>query len=237
MEFPEVDLDRLIDRVRRTVEASEIEEGTAYIHVTRGVAPRAHAYPKPARAADRADRRPTLRRRGHGVEARGRRRRWSPVPTSAGSGATSSRRTSWPTSWPSNRPTGPGPTRRSWSTPTGWSPRRPTRRSSGSATAGSRGRPTTQAILPGTTRFLTQRLAGRAGDPVRPRGGSPRRLPPGSTRPSWSGRRSRSCRSSRSTADRSATAAPARSPVGSRRVTAPGAARPSSGSRPGRTTA
>ncbi len=48
MEFPEVDLDRLLDRVRRAVEASEIEEGTAYIHITRGVAPRAHAFPKPA---------------------------------------------------------------------------------------------------------------------------------------------------------------------------------------------
>jgi D-alanine transaminase len=47
MEFPEVDLGVLMDRVRRTVEASGIEEGTAYIHITRGVAPRAHAYPKP----------------------------------------------------------------------------------------------------------------------------------------------------------------------------------------------
>ncbi len=47
MEFPEVDLDELLHRVRRTVEASEIEEGTAYIHITRGVAPRAHAFPKP----------------------------------------------------------------------------------------------------------------------------------------------------------------------------------------------
>jgi D-alanine transaminase len=48
MEFPAVDLDRLLDRVRRPVEASEVEEGTAYIHITRGVAPRAHAFPKPA---------------------------------------------------------------------------------------------------------------------------------------------------------------------------------------------
>ena len=47
MEFPEVDLDVLVDRVRRTIEASGIEEGTAYIHITRGVAPRAHAFPKP----------------------------------------------------------------------------------------------------------------------------------------------------------------------------------------------
>jgi D-alanine transaminase len=47
MEFPEVDLDLLLDRIRRTVEAAGIEEGTAYIHITRGVAPRAHAYPNP----------------------------------------------------------------------------------------------------------------------------------------------------------------------------------------------
>jgi D-alanine transaminase len=37
----------LLDRIRRTVEASGIEEGTAYIHITRGVAPRAHAFPRP----------------------------------------------------------------------------------------------------------------------------------------------------------------------------------------------
>jgi D-alanine transaminase len=47
MEFPVVDLDRLLDRIRRTIETSEIAEGTAYIHITRGVAPRAHAFPNP----------------------------------------------------------------------------------------------------------------------------------------------------------------------------------------------
>lgn len=47
MEFPEVDLELLLDRIRRTIDASEVKEGTAYIHITRGVAPRAHAYPKP----------------------------------------------------------------------------------------------------------------------------------------------------------------------------------------------
>jgi D-alanine transaminase len=47
MEFPEVDLDRLLDRIRRTIDTSNVKEGTAYIHITRGVAPRAHAYPKP----------------------------------------------------------------------------------------------------------------------------------------------------------------------------------------------
>ncbi|WP_435010431.1 aminotransferase class IV [Tundrisphaera lichenicola] len=48
MEFPEVDLDVLGDRIRRTIEASGIEEGMAYIHITRGVAPRAHAFPNPS---------------------------------------------------------------------------------------------------------------------------------------------------------------------------------------------
>ena len=47
MEFPEVDLELLLDRIRRTIEASGIEEGMAYIHITRGVAPRAHAFPEP----------------------------------------------------------------------------------------------------------------------------------------------------------------------------------------------
>ncbi len=47
MEFPEVDLETLPDRIHRTIEASEIQEGTAYIQITRGVAPRAHAFPSP----------------------------------------------------------------------------------------------------------------------------------------------------------------------------------------------
>jgi D-alanine transaminase len=47
MEFPEVDLDRLLSRIRRTIDACGVKEGTAYIHITRGVAPRAHAYPDP----------------------------------------------------------------------------------------------------------------------------------------------------------------------------------------------
>src|SRR6185312_10063425 len=34
-------------RIHRTISASEIEEGTAYVHITRGVAPRAHAFPDP----------------------------------------------------------------------------------------------------------------------------------------------------------------------------------------------
>jgi len=45
MEFPKVDLTLLLDRVRRTVELSKVREGTAYIQITRGVAPRTHAFP------------------------------------------------------------------------------------------------------------------------------------------------------------------------------------------------
>jgi len=47
MEFPEVDLGVLGDRIRRTIRASGVGDGTAYIHITRGVAPRAHAFPRP----------------------------------------------------------------------------------------------------------------------------------------------------------------------------------------------
>jgi D-alanine transaminase len=47
MEFPEVDLELLLERIGRTIHASGVMEGTVYIHITRGVAPRSHAYPKP----------------------------------------------------------------------------------------------------------------------------------------------------------------------------------------------
>lgn len=47
MEFEGLDLERLTDRVHRTISASGIAEGTAYIHITRGVAPRSHAFPDP----------------------------------------------------------------------------------------------------------------------------------------------------------------------------------------------
>jgi D-alanine transaminase len=47
LEFPPVDIDQLIDRVHRTIAASRIEEGTVYIQITRGVAPRSHAFPDP----------------------------------------------------------------------------------------------------------------------------------------------------------------------------------------------
>ncbi len=47
MELPGVDLEALARRIRRTIEASEVVDGTAYVHITRGVAPRAHAFPDP----------------------------------------------------------------------------------------------------------------------------------------------------------------------------------------------
>jgi len=47
LEFEPIDLDALMRRVRRTIDASGIREGTLYVHLTRGVAPRAHAFPNP----------------------------------------------------------------------------------------------------------------------------------------------------------------------------------------------
>jgi D-alanine transaminase len=48
IELDAIDLDQLTSRLHRTISSSEIQEGTAYVHITRGVAPRAHAYPFPA---------------------------------------------------------------------------------------------------------------------------------------------------------------------------------------------
>ncbi len=47
LEFPPVNVDRLVDRVYKTIGASKVLEGTVYIQITRGVAPRAHAFPDP----------------------------------------------------------------------------------------------------------------------------------------------------------------------------------------------
>jgi D-alanine transaminase len=47
MEFPAVDLERLMGRLHRTMMQSGIKEGTVYVQITRGVAPRAHAFPDP----------------------------------------------------------------------------------------------------------------------------------------------------------------------------------------------
>src|SRR5579885_607111 len=74
LDFPPVDVDRLIERVHRTIAASGIQEGTVYIQITRGVAPRSHAFPDPpvpptelivVRPYDDA---PTARLRETGVE-------------------------------------------------------------------------------------------------------------------------------------------------------------------------
>ena len=48
LDFPPVDLERLMERVHRTMAASQLEEGTLYVQITRGVAPRAHAFPDPS---------------------------------------------------------------------------------------------------------------------------------------------------------------------------------------------
>ncbi|HEY2158582.1 MAG TPA: aminotransferase class IV [Isosphaeraceae bacterium] len=47
LELPPVDLDRLMARVWKTIAESGVREGTAYIQISRGVAPRAHAFPDP----------------------------------------------------------------------------------------------------------------------------------------------------------------------------------------------
>jgi len=48
MQFSGVDLDRLRGRVDRVIAASRELEATVYVQVTRGVAPRQHAFPAPA---------------------------------------------------------------------------------------------------------------------------------------------------------------------------------------------
>ncbi len=47
LEFGPFDIDRLTDRMHRAISTSGIQEGTVYLHITRGVSPRAHAFPKP----------------------------------------------------------------------------------------------------------------------------------------------------------------------------------------------
>ena len=48
LDFGPYELERLIERMDRTVAASEIREGTVYVQITRGVAPRSHAFPDPS---------------------------------------------------------------------------------------------------------------------------------------------------------------------------------------------
>ncbi len=47
LDFPPYELERLVERMDRTTAQSGIREGTVYVQVTRGVAPRAHAFPDP----------------------------------------------------------------------------------------------------------------------------------------------------------------------------------------------
>lgn len=47
VEIVGVDVDRLRDRIGRTIEQSGVREGIVYVQITRGVAPRRHAYPDP----------------------------------------------------------------------------------------------------------------------------------------------------------------------------------------------
>jgi D-alanine transaminase len=47
MRIDGVDFDRLVRRAHETIAASGVLEGTVYVHVTRGVAPRLHAFPGP----------------------------------------------------------------------------------------------------------------------------------------------------------------------------------------------
>lgn len=47
MRIEGVDFDRLYKRMHETISRSGIEEGTVYVQITRGVAPRMHAFPDP----------------------------------------------------------------------------------------------------------------------------------------------------------------------------------------------
>lgn len=48
LEMPTVDIERLAARVHKTVQASEVGDGTVYLQITRGCAvPRRHAFPDP----------------------------------------------------------------------------------------------------------------------------------------------------------------------------------------------
>jgi D-alanine transaminase len=75
IEITNVDLAELNSRLHRTIAASGIQEGTAYVHVTRGVAPRLHAFPVPAVPATELivirgyDDEPVGRMRAQGVAA------------------------------------------------------------------------------------------------------------------------------------------------------------------------
>lgn len=73
MRFPVVNLVRLRQRMHETIAASGIAEGTVYLQITRGVAPRQHTFPDPATppteliAVRPYDDSVTAERRQHGV--------------------------------------------------------------------------------------------------------------------------------------------------------------------------
>ena len=48
IEIATVDFDQMASRLHRTISASTIQEGTSYVHLTRGVSPRSHPFPTPA---------------------------------------------------------------------------------------------------------------------------------------------------------------------------------------------
>jgi D-alanine transaminase len=47
LEFPAYDLEALVKRMQHVIAASGIQEGTVYVQITRGVAPRMHSFPEP----------------------------------------------------------------------------------------------------------------------------------------------------------------------------------------------
>lgn len=47
LQFEPIDLERLMARVQKTIAASRVQEGTVYIQLTRGEAPRTHYFPSP----------------------------------------------------------------------------------------------------------------------------------------------------------------------------------------------
>jgi D-alanine transaminase len=73
LEMPALDFAQLKERIDRTIRASNVTEGMVYIQVTRGVAPRQHAYPDPPVPPTELivvrpyDDGPTARKRAEGV--------------------------------------------------------------------------------------------------------------------------------------------------------------------------
>jgi len=47
LDFAAYDFEQLVERMDRTIAASGVREGTLYVQITRGVAPRSHAFPDP----------------------------------------------------------------------------------------------------------------------------------------------------------------------------------------------